>query len=355
MRVLCRSTAWFLALGLVTVTSGGLGLLWQLGGSTAEQSAAPKAATAGLRAVVSIAPLQSLVAPIMDAANSGDAKGRDQAKELGGSVQSVIPPGESEHGFEIPPSKLGALREADLVVLVGLGLDRPVEKFLAANPPPSGRTRRVITFAEVAGLKANPEPEDKPGDDHAGEPAHARDHHSCGVVDPHIWLDPLMVEKLVGAVTESVAEAVKADPARKARVEKAGGELRARVLAVDAAYSAACGTFTNKTIVVGHDAWGRLGGRYGLETVAIAGLDAGEPTPAALDRAAAAVREKKLKVIFVEPQLGERAGRRIAEVTGAQVRRLDPLGSGDWFKMMNDNLAEIKRALGPAAEKDAKP
>jgi zinc transport system substrate-binding protein len=146
-------------------------------------------------------------------------------------------------------------------------------------------------------------------------------------------------------VTAAVAESVKADPPRRARVEAAGEALRKRVLGVHEAYTAASEALKGKTIVVGHDAWRRLAERYGFETVAIAGLSGGEPTPGALRRAAEVVRENGLRVVFVEPQLGERAGRRIAEATGAEVRPLDPLGDGDWFKMMESNLAELKRAL----------
>jgi len=293
------------------------------------------AASPPLRAVVSIPPLQGLIAPIIAASGSGVID-EGASRTL---VQVLIPPGESEHGYEIPPSKLSALLQADLVVIVGLGLEPQIEKFLRDQPMPDGRGRTVIRFQDVLGLKSD----DQAGHDHAHD--HADDHHQCAG-DPHLWLDPVMVERLVVAVTSSIAESVKADPARKAKVEAAGAQVRERVLAVHAEYAVTCGSFASKTIVVGHDAWGHLASRYGLETVAIAGLAASEPTPKALERAAKVVREKKLKVVFVEPQLGERAGRRIAESSGAEIRRLDPLGDGDWFKMMEGNLAELKRALG---------
>ena len=36
-------------------------------------------------------------------------------------------------------------------------------------------------------------------------------------------------------------------------------------------------------------------------------------------------------------------------MTGVEVRRLDPLGSGDWFAMMESNLRELERVLGGSA------
>lgn len=302
--------------------------------------AANAAAVRPLRAVVSIPPLQGLVEPIVRAAN-GDA-GRDGGRATG--VQSLIPPGASEHGYELPPSKLNALAEAEVVVLVGMGLEPQIEKFLKTAASPSGG-RVVVRFADVAGIEA--------GEGHGHDHDHAHAHgegeaceHDHGAGDPHLWLDPVMAERLVNAVTDAVAGAVKDDSARKERVIAAGKGVAARVREVHSKYAVEVGQFGDKTIVVGHDAWGWLAKRYGLTTVAIAGLNANEPTPKALERAAGAVREHGLRVVFAEPQLGDRAVRRIASATGAEVRTLDPLGDGDWFKMMEQNLAALKGALG---------
>lgn len=297
----------------------------------------PAAKPQSVRAAVSIVPLQGLVAPIVAAANEGLPAAREPA------VVPVIPPGQSEHGYEPPPSKLAALREVDLVVVVGFGLDAPIEKFLAQTPAAPGRTRRVIRFAEAAGLQE----EEKHAYTHgAHDHAHEHGEHGDHAVDPHLWLDPLLVVRLVDSVTAAIVETVKSDAAAKTRVEKAGQELRARVLTMHESYATACAGFASKTIVVGHDAWRRLASRYGLETVAIADLNASEPTAKALERAVQTIREKKLTAVFVEPQLGERAGKRIAEAAGVKVRKLDPLGEGDWFAMMESNLSELKAALG---------
>ncbi|MFN7021090.1 MAG: metal ABC transporter substrate-binding protein [Phycisphaerales bacterium] len=298
---------------------------------------------------MSIVPLQGLVEPLIAAANGGETPAKPKRPP---AVVSVIPPGQSEHGYEIPPSKLAALRDVDIVVVVGFGLDATIEKFLASNPPPTGKSRRIVRFADAAGLT---DEEKESLAHHAHDHAHGEHCDHAHEADPHIWLDPLLVERLVRKLTAEVAEAVKADAEAKARVEEAGEELRQRVLAVHESYAVACATFTTRTVVVGHDAWRRLAGRYGLETVAIADLNASEPTAKALEHAVATIKQKRLGVVFVEPQLGERAGRRIAEAAGAKVRRLDPLGAGDWFGMMESNLAELVAALGPVPESPIKP
>jgi zinc transport system substrate-binding protein len=111
---------------------------------------------------------------------------------------------------------------------------------------------------------------------------------------------------------------------------------------------------TNRTIVVGHDAYKHLAARYGLKTVALAGLHASEPTPKAIEEAIKTIKAQKAKIIFAEPQLNRTAAERIAKATGAEIRTLDPLGDGDYFKMMNDNLEALKAALGDDRAEPAK-
>ena len=62
--------------------------------------------------------------------------------------------------------------------------------------------------------------------------------------------------------------------------------------------------------------------------------------------ASAAVKAEGLSTVFVEPQLSPAAGKRIASATGAKVATLDPLGSGDWFAMMEANRRAIAAAVG---------
>src|SRR5688572_24380995 len=285
-----------------------------------------RAAAAGLRAVVSIAPLKSLVAGCLAAA----------PERLGGgaAVEILVPPGSSEHATDIPPSRMAALARADLVVYVGLGLEPAVEKFLRDHPRDE---RRVVCFAEAAGV-------------HTEAAHHDHDHehgedcdHPHGSTDPHLWLDPVLVQRPIDAIGSALADGL--TPEESAAWQRAIGERKAEVQRIDTLYRERLGSVKRRTVVVGHDAWGRLAERYGLTTVAIKGLTASEPTPAAIQAAIDAVKREGLTTVFVEPQLSQAAGRRIAEATGTKVAVLDPLGDGDWSKMMEKNLEALVAAL----------
>ncbi|MBL8991466.1 MAG: zinc ABC transporter substrate-binding protein [Phycisphaerae bacterium] len=274
-----------------------------------------------LRVVVSIAPLKGLVEALVPP---------------GTVVDLLIPPGASEHGYEIPPGRLAAVATADLVVFVGLGLEPQVDALLGQRPNPN---RRVVRFDRVAGVEAD-------SDDHRHEHEHDETCDHGHAADPHLWLDPVLVEQLVEALAREVDALDTATP-RERRAARAQ-ELRAKVRGVHDAYGRSLGPLAGRTIVVGHDAWGRLAARYGLKTVALKGLTAAEPTPGDLRRAIESIGGDATTTVFVEPQLSPAAAERIARATGARVETLDPLGSGDWFAMMDANLAALVRAFEPA-------
>lgn len=302
----------FLYLFALLVTAFGLGPV------AAAHAAQP--APRELRVVATIQPARGLIEPILK--ESG----------IGYRLETLIPVGVSEHGYEIPPQKLAELARADIVVMVGLGLEPQVEKFLADRKRAS---RKIVVLADAAGIKVT-----------------AHDHtHECGagckhVADPHVWLDPVLVEKMVSAIAQAIRDAAGGDAARQRQIWLAEEAMLARVKAMHDRYTQTLETARVRTLIVGHDAWGYLAERYNLETVAIKGLLAQEPTPASIDMAIKTVREHNLEYVFIEPQLSKAAGERIAQTTSIQVSQLDPLGSGDWFAMMDQNLRNIAKGTG---------
>jgi zinc transport system substrate-binding protein len=299
-----------------------------------------------LKVVVSIAPLRGLIEPLLPP---------------GSTIDLLIPPGVSEHGYEIPPAKLAALSRADLVVLVGMGMEGPAEDFAKAAQKP-GDNRAVIVWEQLLkDRKVNLVPNPKPGEAEKASDKHNHKHNhaegeSCSACaaagyrgDPHVWLDPIEAGYLVieaghkikalrpvdvTAATHPVSELVRFQLLRLASLHR---DVEGRFVDKDAVSS--------KPIVVGHDAFGWMAKRYNLQFIPVSGLNASEPKPADLRRAMQTVKQHKLAVIFTEPQISPKAMQRIAEVTGAKVDTLDPLGSGDYFSMMSDNAEKISKSL----------
>lgn len=285
--------------------------------SEPSDSARPAPAARALRVVVTIPPLRGLVEPLLP---------------KGSTVEVLIPPGASEHGYEIPPAKLAAAASADLVVSIGLGLEPQVDKLLKEKPR-SGRTE-VRAAAALGVEKAGQE--DHAGHDHVHD--ETCDHGHAG--DPHVWLDPVMARALVVHITGVLTKMGAAPSA------SAVAELVARIDRVDGRYAATLKDAPRRVLVVAHDAYGHMAERYKLEVVPLAGLHAGEPKPADIKRAVEVMRAKGVTTVFVEPQLNKGAAERLAAAVGAKVAVLDPLGDGDWFGLMERNLGAIAGSLG---------
>ncbi|MCP4222852.1 MAG: zinc ABC transporter solute-binding protein, partial [Actinomycetia bacterium] len=92
-------------------------------------------------------------------------------------VEVLIPTGQDPHGFQASAAQAAALREADLVIAVGLGLEEGLADAIE-NAQSDGVT--VIELAprvEPIGFSSDPE-----------------------TLDPHFWLDPLRMAEAVAII-----------------------------------------------------------------------------------------------------------------------------------------------------------
>ncbi|MFZ4574090.1 MAG: metal ABC transporter substrate-binding protein [Phycisphaerales bacterium] len=288
-----------------------------------------------IRVVVTVAPLKGLIEPLLPE---------------GSHLRVLMQPGRSEHGYEFSPEELADLARADVVVYVGLNLEPKVAALVAESKRPAGQ--RVVCFGEVAGIQKPGEPVPNTGHHEAADHEHGDecDHDHEGYVDQHLWLDPVLVKELLPVVTAAIKDAAAAKGATseaQAKVEQAGLVVEARVQAVDAEWTSAFKEMAGAPIVTHHNAFSRPAERYGFKVAAvIRGVDGKDPTPADVKRVVDEIKAQKARAIFVEPQFNARAAERIAKVAKVKLARLDPLGDGDWFKLMTKNLESMKAALG---------
>lgn len=244
------------------------------------------------RVVVSIPPLAGLIQPLLPE---------------GTEVITLLESGRSVHGWDPAPSTLAMVRTADVIVMIGMGLEPRLEQVvdgLSGDP-------LVLVMADIVGASSEHH-------DHAHH--HSHDGHVCGVGgDPHLWLDPALAAQFVRQVGPILAAGERTE-AWVSRIEALDRELAGMLE-----------PWQGRAIVSHHAAFGRFAEHYGL-TVAevLQPLEVAEPTPAELARAIQAVRDHSVEVIFIEPQFSPAAAEFVANATGARLSMLDPLGRGDW-------------------------
>ncbi|MFG0326062.1 MAG: metal ABC transporter substrate-binding protein [Phycisphaerales bacterium JB037] len=281
------------------------------------------------RVVVTIEPLRGLIEPLL-----GE----------GAEVTVLMPPGRDAHGWSPTPSDLAAIGKADVVVLVGLGLEPGVESFLARH---AGEGRLVLSFGDLVGVGGHDHDHD-----HAHDHDHSHDHDHAHGTDPHVWLDPVLCARFVQRAGEELASRVEAGGGEGSAVRATGilnrtSEVIGRLEAFDERCRSELGPFRGRKIVTHHASFGWFAERYGLEVAeVIRPIESAEPTPGQIERVVRALGGDGGGVIFAEPQWSGGEVRAIAEAAGAKVETLDPLGNGDWFAMMEGNLAALVRGLG---------
>ncbi|MEN0021520.1 MAG: metal ABC transporter substrate-binding protein, partial [Planctomycetota bacterium] len=244
-------------------------------------------------------------------------------------VVVMVPAGVSPHGYEPRPSDMATLARADAVLAIGRGLE--------------GRLLPAVDRAEARSVPTV----------RVGEQVWSTETDSGSAVgrwDAHVWLDPGAMLIAVDAMVETLRSVPGVGD--QARFEADAAALRARVVAIDAAYRDRLAPWAGSTLVVQHGAWSRIAERYGLViTDKVTPVPHAEPTPSDVADILRRMRAEGVDAVVTEPQLNAATAERLAELAGVPVIRLDPLGRGDWFAMMNDNLDRLVAGLASGAER----
>jgi zinc transport system substrate-binding protein len=240
-------------------------------------------------------------------------------RALGGpglEVRDLTPPGVEPHDLELTTDDMDAILDARLVVLMGKGFQPAIE---------SGADRRTGPTLRVLDRL------------HLGD-------------DPHVWLDPVAMRRVVGLTATALEHAI---PARAAAVAPRAARLDAALVALDRDYRNGLRHCARHVIVTAHAAFGHLADRYGLQQHAIAGISPEqEPDPQRLATLSDLVRRDHLTTVFTERLVSPRVAATLAHDAHVRTAVLDPIESpahsatfGGYLRSMRSNLVALRRAL----------
>lgn len=267
----------------------------------------------------------------------------DFARMLAGEeieVRCLVPAGGDPHSVEASPSTARDVAGADLVLLLGLGMDGWVAKLAGAEG------KRTAVVSEGIGTR----PEAVPTFGAELEAGQVVSSHSSGEADPHIWLDPILAREIVVRIAGGMVEAF---PGKAELIRRRQEEVIRELDRLDEEFRSASAGFARRQVVTFHGAFSYLFARYQLETAGVIEQFPGdEPSPAYLARLAGLMRRLEMKVIFAEPQLPDRAARTLAQEIGGSIERLDPCETilvdapvATYFDRQRANLNVLKAAL----------
>ena len=275
-------------------------------------------ALAAPRVVASVVPVHSIVAAVM-----GDK----------GTPELLLQGSMSEHRAVFTPSQMATLGNADLVFIVGHGLEAKLAQ-ISGSDAVNGKT--FIALSDAPGIKTLPireggtweahdhehEHDHEEGGEHADEPA------AEGVLsfDPHVWLDPDNATAMAMAVAASLG---KADPENAAAYDANARAFAADVDKASSSIATELAPVKDKPFIVFHDAFQYFERHFGLSGAgSISDVSAQAPSAERLAQVRGKITAVKAACVFREPQYDGKVVATVIEGTGAREGVLDPLGAG---------------------------
>lgn len=277
----------------------------------------------------------------------------DFASKIGGdkaNVEVLVPAGVEPHDWEPSTTDITKLETADIFVYNGAGMEHWTADVLA-----SLQNKDLLSVETSAGLTLLEGHHDHEGEEegtHEEEEAHEEEES----YDPHVWLDPMNAKAQMAAIKDAF---IKADPENSAYYEANYETYATEFDALDNEFREGLSGYSNRDIIVAHEAFGYLCKAYDLNQIGIEGLSAdSEPDPARMAEIIDFAKEKNITTIFFEELVSPKVAETIADAVGAKTAVLSPIegpsdeqtaNGDDYFTIMRQNLAALQTALDTQA------
>jgi zinc transport system substrate-binding protein len=267
------------------------------------------------------------------------------SQQIGGdnvSVTQVTPGGVEPHDYEPTPQDLVAVHKAKVFVMNGGGVDGWADKVLDDLKQNGVITVRMLdTISPMVGFSENGEIDPlKPSSE------------STNVQDPHIWLDPVYIEKEATLILDAF---ISADASHADQYRVNTDALIAKLTTLDQSYGDGLKVCKIHAAVVSHNAFRYIAKEYDFQTLAIAGLSTDEePSAKRLAELSDFARKNGVKYIFFETLVSPKLAQTVADSIGAQSLVLNPIEGltpddvskgTDYLSIMQDNLQNLRTAM----------
>lgn len=242
------------------------------------------------------------------------------------NLSSIIPNGVEPHDYEPTIRQIESVGKSDVFVYIGAGMEPWSEKVI--DTLDKGKTKVVNSSEGIDLIEVN------------------------GAVDPHIWLDPMNMNRMALKIKDAFVEK---DPDNKAFYEENCEELSKQLISLDEEYKKVLKNKKRNTILVSHEAFGYMAKAYGLKQMPVAGISPNqEPSPKTITKLIDIAKEKNIEYIFLETLASPKTVQIIADEADLDVLVLNPVAGltkdeiengDDYISIMKKNLDNLKKAL----------
>ncbi|AFL67476.1 metal ABC transporter solute-binding protein, Zn/Mn family [Sulfurospirillum barnesii] len=241
-------------------------------------------------------------------------------------VNVMVSPGASPHTYEPKPSQMKELANSDAYFSIGDGFEKVwLPKFKSTHP-------KLVMVDTIKGIEkiamAEHHHEEEKG--HKGEKhSHAHEH---GTLDPHVWLDPILVKMQANTIYEALLQLY---PEHKSAFTHNYDAFVASLDTLDATIQSKLSNVSNRKFIIFHPSFGYFAKRYNLEQIAIE-VSGKEPKPKELAAIIEEAKEEDAKVVFVSPQFSQKSAQTIATQINGKILTINPLAY-EWA----DNMLNV--------------
>ncbi len=277
---------------------------------------------------VSIAPIHSLVAAVMDGA---------------GVPELLIPAGQSPHGYALRPSSVKHIYAADLIIWIGPDYEIALAGAIAqahaqvhAQASKSGATKSLASLRELQTYP--PRAQDNHKDQYDGV---AKQQGGTPMsIDPHVWLSTANAAVMVNHFR---AWLIAIDAENSATYRRNAARVIARINLLHRHLEQQLRSVQTIPYLVFHDAYQYFEKEFHLNRVgAVAASPERSPGARRIQALRKVITAHGVKCLFTEPQFESRLIPVLIENTDVSLGQLDPLatesqpGTELWFELMTE-------------------
>lgn len=260
------------------------------------------------------------------------------------NIVSMVGNGDDPHTYEPRPEQVKALAKSDIY----FGVDIEFEEVWLPKFKDSFKNLKIVDTAK--GIEKIPMQDDDDAPEHVVKHEHDHSHghghdhhhhhHDHDGLDPHVWLDPVLVQ----TQAQNIADALSAAYPQNANLYALNlSNFKQSLKELDKFIKSELASVKGGKFIVYHPSWGYFAKRYDLEQIAIE-VDGKEPSASELAKIINQAKKDQVKMIFIAPAFSKKAAQLIAEQTNAQVAVIDQLAY-EWDESMKNTAKLLKKAL----------
>jgi zinc transport system substrate-binding protein len=251
-------------------------------------------------------------------------------------VNVMVKPGASPASYEPKTSQMKKLSNSLAYFSIGVPFEKSwLEKFEDAN-------KKMLVVDTTKGIEkqemqAHEHHDEEAHDEHKHEEDH--DEHDHTGLDPHVWLDPILVKKQAENILNALIEV---DEANKDFYTKNYQLFVKELDELDKKLESIIEPYEHKAFMVFHPSWGYFAKRYHLEQISIE-IQGKEPKPAQLIELVEEAKKHDIKIVFVAPQFSQKGAKTISKSINGNVATINPL-SEKWDENLLKVATEIAKS-----------